>query len=167
MRRAWLAFWGFYERHYTLNVTVSLGLFLLQMVHLFWLTTNVVLGRLLGPSFFEFTGIWQYVIVAVDYTEIPALVAVSFIYINELRKKFSWKSVMYLVFLNSQWLHLFWITDEFVVHTFLGQPHWGMVLPGWLAWVAILIDYLEVPVIVDTSGKVIRAFRRGEKIHSK
>ncbi|MBI3255850.1 MAG: hypothetical protein HYZ63_02665, partial [Candidatus Andersenbacteria bacterium] len=60
MRRAWVAFWNFYERHYTLNVTASLGLFLFQMVHLFWLTTNVILVRILGQPLFEFTGIWQY-----------------------------------------------------------------------------------------------------------
>ncbi len=164
MRRVWTGFWAWYERHYALNLTLSLGLFLLQLVHLFWLTTNVVLLRLFGQSFFEFTGIWHYLIIAVDYTEIPALISVSLIYINSLRKQFTWRSVMYLVFLNSQWLHLFWITDEFVIHTFLGEPHGGTILPVWLAWVAICIDYLELPVIVDTFAKVGKALRKGEKI---
>lgn len=164
MARAWGAFWAWYERHYRLNLTISFGLFLLQLVHLFWLTTNVVLFRLLGQPFLEFKGIWEYLIIAVDYTEIPALLSVSLIYIHALRRRFEWKSVLYLVFLNSQWLHLFWITDEFVLHTFLGQPHEGTILPTWLAWVAICIDYLELPVIADTFRKVSRSLRIGEKL---
>lgn len=164
MKKVWFAFWAWYERNYTLNLVFSLGLFLLQLVHLFWLATNVIATRLIGVPFFEFTGIWQYLIIAVDYTEIPALISVSLIYINELRKRFNWKSVMYLVFLNTQWLHLFWITDELVLHTFLGQAHGGTVLPAWLAWLAIMIDYLEVPVIIDTFRKVGRALKTGERI---
>ncbi|MBI3256135.1 MAG: hypothetical protein HYZ63_04155, partial [Candidatus Andersenbacteria bacterium] len=77
MKRAWGAFWAWYEHHYTLNLVFSLGLFLLQLVHLFWLATNVIGLRLFGQSFFEFTGIWEYIIIAVDYTEIPALISVS------------------------------------------------------------------------------------------
>jgi hypothetical protein len=91
MRRVWVGFWAWYERHYALNLTLSLGLFLLQLVHLFWLTTNIVALRLLGQSFFEFTGIWQYIIIAVDYTEIPALLSVSLVYIHALRKRFEWR----------------------------------------------------------------------------
>lgn len=164
MKSVWTGFWAWYERHYTLNVVFSLGLFLLQLVHLFWLATNVIAPRLLGISFFEFTGIWRYLIVAVDYTEVPALISVSLIYINELRKRWHWQSLMYLVFLNTQWLHLFWITDEFVIHAFLREAHGGTILPVWLAWIAIMIDYLEVPVIIDTFRKVGRALRKGERI---
>ncbi|WP_196300572.1 hypothetical protein, partial [Streptococcus pneumoniae] len=72
----------------------------------------------------------------------------SVLYIYELQKRFSWKPVLFLIMLNSQWLHLFWITDEFVVNQFAGRA--VTVLPVWLAWVAILIDYLEVPVMIDT-----------------
>ncbi|MBI3255992.1 MAG: hypothetical protein HYZ63_03405, partial [Candidatus Andersenbacteria bacterium] len=72
--------------------------------------------------------------------------------------------VVYLVFLNTQWLHLFWISDEFVIHTFLGEPHGGTILPTWLAWVAIMIDYLEVPVIIDTLRKVGRALKKGGRV---
>ncbi|MES4787698.1 MAG: hypothetical protein C4294_19945 [Nitrospiraceae bacterium] len=91
-----------------------------------------------------------------DYTEIPALISVSLVYINELRKRFHWGSALYLLFLNSQWLHIFWITDEFVVVEFTGTGH-GTALPLWLAWIAILIDYLELPVIVSTIAKLITA----------
>ena len=94
-----------------------------------------------------------------DYTEIPALITTSFLYIYELRKRFSWKAVFFLIALNSQWLHLFWITDEFVLNQFSGRP--DTVLPVWLAWVAIMIDYLEVPVIIDTVFKFGKAIARG------
>jgi hypothetical protein len=164
MHKIWSGFWAWYEKHYAINITLSLGLFLLQLVHLVWLTMNVVVVRLLEHSFWEFTGIWEYIIVAVDYTEIPALISVSLIYIHALQKRFQWRSIIYLVFLNSQWLHLFWITDEFVIHTFLGEPHGGTILPAWLAWVAICIDYLELPVIADTFSKVGRALSQGKKI---
>ena len=59
--------------------------------------------------------------------------------------------MLYLAFLNSQWLHIFWITDEFVVST---NEDMATALPAWLAYVAILIDYLELPVIYDTFRKM-------------
>ena len=37
--------------------------------------------------------------------------------VNELRRGFSWRALLFLAFLNSQWLHIFWITDEFVVES--------------------------------------------------
>jgi hypothetical protein len=156
MRKIWRGFWDWYERTYTLNVSIALGLFLLQIVHLIWLLGEVVWGRAFGVPLFEFTGVWQALIVLVDYTEIPALLSVSLIYINELRKGWNFKSALYFVFLNTQWLHIFWITDEFVETSFNGV---GTVLPFWLAWVAIGIDYLEVPVMIDTFKKFFRAMR--------
>jgi hypothetical protein len=50
MRIAWLNFWAWYERHYALNVAIALGLFAVQLVHLYWLTTNVVALRLLDRA---------------------------------------------------------------------------------------------------------------------
>lgn len=154
----WGAFWRWYERTYTLNVSIALTLFLIQIIHLIWLLGEVVWMRIFGTPLFVFSGLWESAIVLVDYTEIPALISVSFVYLNELRKGFNWTSLMYLVFLNSQWLHLFWITDEFVVTSFNGG---GSILPFWLAWAAIGIDYLEVPVMVDTLRKFLRAIREG------
>jgi len=49
---------------------------------------------------------------------------------------------------------MFWITDQVVVDRFAGHR-----LVAWnaaVAWVAIAIDYLEMPVIVDTLGKVFQ-----------
>jgi hypothetical protein len=152
-------FWGWYERHYSVILWGTTLLFLLQVIHLYWLGTHVIVHRLLGFGLWDPSKLLQYLIIAVDYTEIPALISTSVLYIYELQKKFSWKSVAFLVMLNSQWLHLFWITDEFVVNQFAGRA--DSVLPVWLAWVAILIDYLELPVMIDTFIKSGRAWKRG------
>ncbi len=151
-------FWQWYEKHYVLNVGVSAGLFMLQLCHLFWLTSDVVAFRLSGESFFEPSGIWQAAIVFVDYLEIPTLLSVSLVYINELRKQNNVKSWLYLLMLNSQWIHIFWITDEVVEEVFTGTG--STVLPFWAAWIAILIDYLELPVIYDTLKRFIIALRK-------
>lgn len=154
----WRGFWAWYERTYALNVSIALALFLIQIIHLIWLSGEVVWAHLFGLPLFTFTGIWETIIVLVDYTEIPALISVSLIYINELRGGWSGKSALYLVFLNSQWLHIFWITDEYVV-TMFNSP--GTVLPLWLAYLAIAIDYLEVPVMIDTTKKFFTAMHNG------
>lgn len=164
MKNIWQKFWAWYERHYVVNVGIAAFLFLLQVIHLFWLGGEVVVDRLMGEALFTLSGVWKIFILLVDYTEIPALVSVSLVYINDLRKGFAWKPLLYLIFLNSQWLHLFWITDEFVIDTFTGSGK-GTVLPAWLAWVAIGIDYLELPVIVETFikfGKAIKERRTVE-----
>jgi hypothetical protein len=158
LRRQIEVFFRWYERHYTVNVAVAAGLFVLQLVHLYWLTASVIAQRLVGESYFNPGGIIYYAVLVIDYTEIPALFSVSLIYLNELRKAFSWKPLLFLLFLNSQWLHIFWITDEFVVTAFEGGAA-KTSLPGWLAWVAILIDYLELPVIYDTLRRLAASLR--------
>lgn len=150
-------FWKWYERNYTLNVGIAAGLFLIQIVHLIWLFGEVVWYKLTGSPLFVFTGVWKTVIVLVDFTEIPAILTTSVVYINELRKQLNVKSALMLFFINSQWLHLFWITDEFVVDALVASH--TTVLPLWLAWVAILIDYLELPVIFETIKKFITALK--------
>jgi len=158
LRAALRAFFEWYERHYMLNITVAGGLFVLQLVHLYWMSAHVIALRLFGESYFSPHGVFEYAILVIDYTEIPALLGVSLIYVNELRKGWNWKSVLFLLFLNSQWLHIFWITDAFVVNEFQGQAAVSS-LPSWLAWIAILIDYLELPVIADTLKKLGGALR--------
>lgn len=152
----WRAFWGWYERKYVFNLGVATGLFLLQVIHLIWLSLSVVWPRLFGVTPFLFSDLTEKVLVLVDYTEIPALISVSLVYINELRNKFNWKSVMYLVFLNSQWLHIFWITDEFVELSFNNT---GTILPLSLVALAIAIDYLELPVMLDTLKRFFLSLR--------
>lgn len=157
----WTKILGWYEKHYTLNVGIAAFLFVWQLIHLYWLTVHVVFLRIFGVSFFNLTGIWQYLIIVVDYTEIPALIIASFVYVHGLTKKFSWKNILFLFLLNSQWLHLFWITDEFVVKQFNSTV---TTLPIWLAWVAILIDYLELPVIYDTIKKFFVSLGKREDL---
>lgn len=147
--KIWNRFWTFYENNYAIAVGGTAFLFILQIFHLFWLFTTVIWAKLFGYPLYTPGALLEKILVLVDYTEIPALIAASFIYIDELRQKFSLKALIFLIFLNSQWLHLFWITDEFVVSQFTQK----IMLPGWLAWLAILIDYLELPVIFDTLRK--------------
>ncbi len=157
----WSQFWKWYEKHLTLNIGIAAFLFTLQLIHLYWLSADVVATKLFGQSFFELTGVWKWLILVVDYTEIPALITTSFVYINEYRNKKNFKSILYLFFLNSQWLHIFWITDEFVVDQFSGNST-ATQLPAWLAWIAIGIDYLELPVIYDTIKKLTSALKSGK-----
>ena len=152
------SFSSWYERNYTLNVGIASFLFIWQLVHLYWLTTDVVFFRLFGRSFFDAKGLWEYLLILVDYTEIPALISTSFIYIHGLTKNFLWKNIWFLVFINSQWLHLFWVTDEFVIQQFTNAS--VAILPLWLAWFAIFIDYLELPVIFDTLKKFFVSLRK-------
>lgn len=159
MRNLMAKFWAWYERNYLLTLGLSTGLFVLQVAHLYWLTAHVIALRLWSESFFPTSDFWQTLIVFVDYTEIPALLSVSAIYINSLRKRFNWKSVWMLALLNSQWLHILWITDEFVAEKLIGDSL--VSLPVWLAWTAIVIDYLELPVICDTLQMFFRSLLRG------
>lgn len=146
-----------YKRHYTFHTGLASFLFAWQLVHLYWLTTDVVFYKLFGLSLFKLTGLWQHLIVIVDYTEIPALVLTSFLYIHGLATKFTLKDILFLAMLNSQWLHLFWITDEFILEQFRGAK---VILPIWVVWTAILIDYLELPVIYDTLKKFFVSLKR-------
>lgn len=147
-------FWKWYESHLTENTVIAAGLFVLQLAHLYWLTTHVVIHKAFGFSLFDPSPLLQWLIIVVDYTEIPALIATSIIYINELRKKKGshFKEWLYLFFLNIQFVHIFWITDEFVIDQFVGVAN-STILPAWAAWVAIMIDYLELPVIFETLKK--------------
>ena len=161
-------FWAWYNKHLTLTVTVAASLFVLQLIHLTWLTLHVVLFRLTGTSYWDPSPFWQNIIIVVDYTEIPALFGTSLIYINEIRKNgFRIKPLWYLFALNIQLVHIFWITDEFVAQTFVGDMTGPIVaLPAWLAWVAIMIDYLELPVIFETFKKMLDLLK-GERNRKK
>lgn len=161
----WQAFWAWYERNYTLNISIAFGLFILQVWHLTWLGGEVVVGRLTGAPLFSLEDLALLVTIVVDYTEIPAIFSVTLVYIDAFRRGERWYSALMLVLLHSQWLHIFWITDEFVVDSFSGRgghAH-STVLPHWLAWIAIGVDYLEVPVMIDTGWKFWRALRERNK----
>lgn len=154
-------FWNWYERTYLSQVTLAAFLFFWQLVHLTWLTLGVVWPRLFGENLWPVGQVAQALIAVVDYFEIPAIATTTALYLNEYRKTGNRKSLLYLVLINSQWLHLFWITDEFVVGSFTGTE--DTILPVWIAWIAILIDYLELPVIYDTAKKAVSAIITQEK----
>ena len=125
---------------------LSAFLFLTQVVHLVWMTTYVIPIKLGG------TALWsppEAPLALADYFELPAIFTTSILY---LRTR-NWK-MLFLV--NIQLLHIFWITDEIVLNR--------QTLSPVLAWMAILIDYLEVPVIVDTTRKFLRRMFRRNRI---
>src|SRR5688500_11129572 len=107
MKKLLRSFFDWYERHKKLNTLIAAALFVTQLVHLYWLASHVISLRLLCRSHFDSTSFWESVILIVDYFEIPALITTSILYINDLRKGFSWKPLLFLFFLNSQWLHIF------------------------------------------------------------
>jgi len=147
-----------YQRLYTLHLAVTAALFLVQLIHLTWLFTAVVLPRLQGEPPRSSTIASTLFYVLSDYAEIPALASATLLYLYELGQQFRLQSLAYLLLVNTQWVHLLWITDEVVVYTLTQQQF--LVWPELLAWAAILIDYLEVPVILDTLYKLY--LRRGQ-----
>src|SRR3989344_4568582 len=94
-------FWAWYERHYALAVGVALALFLLQVVHLVWLLVEVIWTKLSGAPLFMFGDAGNILVALVDYTEIPAIIGVSLVYINELRRGWNGRSALYLFILNT------------------------------------------------------------------
>jgi hypothetical protein len=145
-------FWAWYQQHYLATLVITSAVFLLQIFHLYWLFTDVIVERLTGRSVFAFPQSGMIVYVLADYLEIPALVSASLLYVYELRRGVRLRSLFFLVLLNTQWIHMLWITDDVVVRTLSNTSlfSWG----ASVAWIAILIDYLEVPVIVDTLHKI-------------
>lgn len=158
MSQLFQKFFSWYKRNYKINLYITAFLFLWQLVHLYWMTTDVVLYRIFGKMFWNVGSFGSFLISVVDYTEIPALILTSVFYFHELKEKFSWKSLIFLILLNSQWIHLFWITDEIVFEQFTGSAF--LILPIWISWSAIFIDYLELPVMYDTIKKAIISLRK-------
>lgn len=144
------SFLAWYERNLTLNTAIVAVLFTWQLAHLYWLTSDVILPRLIGRSFFVDSDLARWFVIIADYAEIPALLSATVLYLREFHRKRNRRSLLFILLVNSQWLHILWITDEFVIQNFTGA---SIGFPLWLAWVAILIDYLEIPVIIDTLRK--------------
>ena len=147
-------FWAWYEKQYGIIAPITAGLFLFQLVHLYWMTTNIVFFRLFGHPFWDPSTFWNSVIALVDYTEIPAIITSTILYVHQFRKGMRVRSVLFIFLINSQWLHLFWITDEVVYNMITGAVL--IPLPMWLSWLAIAVDYLELPVIFDTIRNSIK-----------
>jgi len=153
-------FWIWYERRYKVIAPLTALLFLLQLVHLYWMTTNIVFFRLFGHPFWDPNKFWNTIIALVDYTEIPAIISSSIFYIHQYKTEFGmkWRSIFFLFLINSQWIHLFWITDEVIYAQIAGTA--AFIIPSWLSWPAIMIDYLELPVMYDTIKKAILSLRK-------
>lgn len=150
---------NFWYRYENLNLKITFILISLQLLHLYWLTTDVVLQRIYAESFLLFPKVLLPVFVVIDYIEIPALVSGITFYSLSVYKhqKNSWKNSLFLALLAVQVVHIFWITDEIVYDAFFETRL--VEFPLYVAWIAILIDYLELPVMADLFYKIIK----GEK----
>jgi|ERR671922_439323 hypothetical protein len=150
---------GFWHRYENVNLKIAFVLISLQLVHLYWLTADVVIQRITGESILvvpQGSPLFIFFII-IDYIEIPALVAGLTYYAVSIYKheKGSAKNALLLAMLAIQVFHIFWITDEIVYDTFFGSSSSAVEIPYYAAWVAILIDYLELPVIADLFYKTI------------
>jgi hypothetical protein len=148
----------FWQRYENLNLKIAFVLISLQLVHLYWLTADVVIQRITQKSALAVphgSPLFIFFII-IDYIEIPALVAGLTYYALSIYKheKGSIKNSLLLAMLAIQVFHIFWITDDVVYNTFFGSSS-AVEIPYYAAWVAILIDYLELPVIVDLFYKTI------------
>jgi hypothetical protein len=153
-------FIDFYHRYENLNLKITFFLISLQILHLYWLTTDVVLQKIFGESFFFVPKSFLPIFVVIDYIEIPALISGLIYYAYSIRKNKSKakRSYLFLGMLAVQVIHIFWITDEVVYDSFFNSSF--IELPFVLSWIAILIDYLELPVMADLFYKVIKKKKR-------
>lgn len=149
---------GFWRRYENLNLKVAFVLILLQLIHLYWLTADVVVRMITGNSALglQISSPLLLFFVVIDYIEIPALAAGVTYYALSIYKhqKGSDKNALLLAMLSVQVFHIFWITDEVVYETFFGSAS-AVEIPYYVAWIAILIDYLELPVIADLFYRTI------------
>ncbi|MFY3740325.1 MAG: hypothetical protein HMLIMOIP_000762 [Candidatus Nitrosomirales archaeon] len=151
---------NFYHKYENLNLKISFVLVSLQLLHLYWLTTDVVLQRIYGNSFFLFPKNFLPVFIVIDYIEIPALVSgITYYSLNIYkRERETHKNYLFLSLLAVQVIHILWITDDVIYNTFFQTKF--IEFPFYLAWIAILIDYLELPVIADLFYRVIKGEKR-------
>jgi hypothetical protein len=157
MSRAVQKLVGFWRRYEGLNLRVAFILISLQLVHLYWLTADVVVKRITGDSAMGLTlgGPLLAFFIVIDYIEIPALVAgLTYYALSIYKREKAAKNALLLAMLAVQVFHIFWITDEVVYDTFFGTSS-AVEIPYYAAWIAILIDYLELPVIADLFYKTI------------
>ena len=153
-------FINFYRRYENLNLKITFFLISLQILHLYWLTTDVVLQKIFGHSFFLVPKALLPLFVVIDYIEIPALISGIIFYSYSIRRDNSTakKNYIFLGLLGIQVVHIFWITDEVVYSSLFNYSF--VEIPYFLSWIAILIDYLEIPVMVDLFYKIVKKKRR-------
>ena len=149
-------FINLYHRYENLNLKITFFLISLQILHLYWLTTDVVLQKMFGRNFFIFPKTFLPIFVVIDYIEIPALLSAIIFYSYLIRSKRSTakKNYLFLGMLAVQIVHIFWITDEVVYSSLFNSTF--IEIPYVLSWIAILIDYLELPVMADLFYRIIK-----------
>jgi hypothetical protein len=156
---------GFWHKYENLSLKIAFVLISLQLVHLYWLTADVVVKRITGHSAFGLpvTGPLLLFFIIIDYIEIPALAAGVTYYALSIynHQKGLAKNMLLLAMLAVQVFHIFWITDEVVYESFFGSSS-AVEIPYYVAWTAILIDYLELPVIGDLFYRTIVKGERGQ-----
>jgi hypothetical protein len=150
---------GFWHRYENLNLKIAFVLISLQLIHLYWLTADVVIQRITGKSILAVqrgSPLFIFFII-IDYVEIPGLVAGLTYYALSIynHEKGSTKNALLLSMLAIQVFHIFWITDEVVYDNFFETSSGAVEIPYYAAWVAILVDYLELPVIADLFYRTI------------
>jgi hypothetical protein len=150
---------NFYLRYQNINLKISFILISLQLLHLYWLTTDVVIYRLTGTDYFRDLSDFILLFIIIDYIEIPALVSGLIYYFftiiyDKKEKERRIKNTILFILLAIQSIHIFWITDDVVYTTFVGSDL--IYMPEYFAWIAILIDYLELPVIYDLLKRIIK-----------
>jgi hypothetical protein len=148
---------GFWKRYESLNLKIAFVLISLQLVHLYWLTADVVVKRITGESAMGLTlsGPLLAFFIVIDYIEIPALVSgLTYYALSIYNRENARKNALLLTLLAVQVFHIFWITDDVVYDTFFGTSS-AIEIPYYAAWIAILIDYLELPVIADLFYRTI------------
>jgi len=142
---------------------VTLILFLTQIVHLSWLGI-FILPVVIGLEIIPFDNpILTLLFGAVDYIEIPALVTGIVFYLSVAWKKdkdFN-RNMLMLILVVSQIFHILWITDEIIVETLYANND-VITFPIYMSLIAIGVDYLEIPVIID----LIKRLRNNENRNS-
>lgn len=137
---------SFHQKWEDLGLKITFVLVSLQVIHLFWLTTYVVFN---DPSLTMYVP--PIVFVVIDYIEIPALISGVALYTTFIiRDRGGIRNVLLLGTLVVQAVHIFWITDAFILMSFKFNEM------TWLAWTAVFIDYLELVVVWDLWKRIRR-----------
>src|SRR4029079_15758808 len=149
-----------YHRYENLNLKITFFLISLQIIHLYWQTTAVVFQKIFVSSVFIVPKAFLPICVVIDYIEIPALLSAIIFYSYLIRSKRSTakKNYLFLGMLAVQVVHIFWITDDVVYNSLFNYSF--IEIPYVLSWIAILIDYLELPVMVDLFYRIIKKEKR-------
>jgi hypothetical protein len=143
---------NFWTRYENLNLKITFTLISLQILHLYWLTADVVLQRVFGQGYLGLPKKLLPLFVVVDYVEVSGITFYLFsIFKGEPNPR---KNMIFLALLAIQVVHIFWITDEIVYESLLDSDL--VKFPLYLTWIAILIDYLEIPVMIDLFYKTFK-----------